>query len=61
MADAASEITIPQVQEGMYTACAFVDADQNSQPSLGDLAGQLSVVVSGDTNEVWSATDWTEI
>jgi hypothetical protein len=55
------EIAIPVVSEGVYTVCAFVDADGNSRPSPGDLAGQLSLVVTGDTNETWSASEWIKI
>jgi predicted esterase len=52
------EIVMDAVAPGAYTACAFVDADGNAQPSPGDLVGQLSLTVSGDTNEDWSASDW---
>jgi hypothetical protein len=57
----ACAVSIPSVPEGMYTACAFVDADGNSQPSPGDLAGQLPLTVSGDQTEPWSASDWVKI
>jgi predicted esterase len=61
VAAGACAISIPLVPEGAYTACAFVDADGNSQPSPGDLASQLSLLVSGDAKETWSASDWTKI
>jgi predicted esterase len=57
----ACEVSIQSVPEGVYTACAFVDADGNFQPSPGDLAGQLLLSVSGDTQEPWSASDWIAI
>ena len=60
MAAGVCEVSIPLVPEGLYTACAFIDADGNSQPSPGDIAGQLSFEVSGDTNETWSASNWTK-
>jgi predicted esterase len=59
--DGSCEISIFSVAEGDYTACAFIDTDDDAQPSPGDLAGQLSLWVSGDTNETWSASDWTQI
>jgi predicted esterase len=54
----AAEIVMESVAPGAYTACAFVDADGNAQPSPGDLVGQLSLTVSGNTDEDWSASDW---
>jgi hypothetical protein len=54
-------VSIQSVPEGVYTACAFVDADGNFHPSPGDLAGQLLLSVSGDTQEPWSASDWIAI
>jgi CubicO group peptidase (beta-lactamase class C family) len=56
-----SEISIPLVLDGVYTACAFIDADGDSRPSHGDLVGQLSFAVYGDTDETWSATGWMSI
>jgi poly(3-hydroxybutyrate) depolymerase len=61
VAASACEVSIQLVPEGVYTACAFVDADGNFQPSPGDLAGQLLLSVAGDTNETWSASDWMKI
>ncbi len=61
VAAGACEISIPFVPAGSYTACAFVDADGNLQPSPGDLAGQLPLVVTGDAQEIWSASDWIAI
>ena len=52
------EIVMDAVAPGAYTACSFVDADGNAQPSPGDLVGQLSLTVSGNTNKDWSASDW---
>jgi hypothetical protein len=57
----ASAISIPLVPDGAYTACAFVDADGSSRPTPGDLATQLSLVVSGDTKQTWSAADWVSL
>ena len=56
-----SEISIPLVPDGVYTACAFIDADEDSVPSHGDLVGQFSFAVSGDTEETWSAIGWMAI
>ena len=53
-----SEIVMESVAPGAYTACGFIDADGNAQPSPGDLVGELSLTVSGDTDEDWSASDW---
>ena len=61
VASAACEVSVPDVPEGIYTACAFVDADGNFQPSPGDLAGQLLLSVAGDKKAPWSATDWMKI
>jgi predicted dienelactone hydrolase len=52
------KVAIGPLAAGTYTACAFIDADNNMQPSPGDLVGQLSLDVSGDDIETWSATDW---
>jgi hypothetical protein len=49
------------VPEDTYTACAFLDVDGDSQPSHGDLVGQLPFVASGDTTENWSISDWIRI
>ncbi len=54
----ASEIVIESVAPGAYTACGFIDADGNAQPSPGDLVGALSLTVSGDADEDWSASGW---
>ncbi len=59
--DGACTISLSDVLEGAYTACALIDVDENAQPTPGDLAGQRSVVVSGDTTETWSASDWTSL
>jgi hypothetical protein len=56
-----SELSIPLVPNGVYTACAFVDADGNAVPSHGDLVGQLSLAVSGAAKETWSAKAWRAI
>ncbi len=61
VAAGACTLSIPLVSAGTYTACAFVDADADGQPSPGDLAGQLGVVVSGDANVAWSASDWLRL
>ena len=61
VAAGACAIAIPLVPEGAYTACAFVDADGSSRPTPGDLATQLSLVVSGDTKQTWSAADWVRL
>jgi hypothetical protein len=61
VAAGACAITIPLVPAGSYTACALVDADGDFQPSPGDLGGQLFLLVSGDTQEAWSADDWVKI
>jgi predicted esterase len=58
VAAGACAISIPLVPDGAYTACAFVDADGSTRPTPGDLAAQLSLVVSGDTKRTWSAADW---
>ena len=55
------KVTIGPLAAGTYTACAFVDEDGDLQPSPGDLVGQLSLDVSGDDNENWSATEWLVI
>jgi predicted peptidase len=49
------------VPEGVYTACGFIDADGDGQPSPGDLVGTLSLTVSGDDEEDWSASDWVTL
>jgi predicted esterase len=61
VAAGACAISIPLVPDGVYTACAFVDVDGSSRPSPGDLATQLSLVVSGDTKQTWSAADWVSL
>jgi len=54
-------ISITDVPQGTYTACAFLDADDNSQPSPGDLAVGLSLALSSDHSETSSLTDWVTI
>lgn len=61
VAAGACAISIPLVPDGVYTACAFVDVDGSSRPSPGDSATQLSLVVSGDTKQTWSAADWVSL
>ena len=51
-------IVIGSVAPGVYTACAIVDVDGNDLPSPGDFGGELSLVVAGDHEEAWSASDW---
>ena len=54
-------ISIADVPQGTYTVCAFLDADDNSQPSPGDLAIELSLALSGDHIETSSLTNWVTI
>ncbi len=55
------EISLPAVAKGTYTACAFLDVDGSGQPSTGDLAGQLSLVLTADDSRTWSVRDWMTI
>jgi predicted dienelactone hydrolase len=54
-------ISIADVPQGTYTACAFLDADDNSQPTAGDLEAELSLSLSGDHIETSSLTSWVTI
>jgi hypothetical protein len=55
------EVVMSTVPADFYTACAFVDADGNLQPSPGDLIGQTFLSAAGDQDEPWSASDWIQI
>ena len=61
VAAGACTVSLAGVPEDTYTACAFLDVDGDSQPSHGDLVGQLPFVASGDTTENWSISDWIRI
>jgi hypothetical protein len=54
----ACQIVVEALPKGPYTVCGFIDADEDMQPSPGDLLGQLSLTVAKDAKETWSTDDW---
>jgi CubicO group peptidase (beta-lactamase class C family) len=56
--DGTCRIDLGPIEKGLYTACAFLDADDDAQPGPGDRAGMVPWVVTGDEVKKWSTTDW---
>jgi predicted dienelactone hydrolase len=51
-------ISIAGVAKGTYTACGFLDADDDHQPGPGDFGLELSLALSGDHIERSSLNQW---
>jgi predicted dienelactone hydrolase len=57
----AASVSLTGVAQGTYTGCAFLDADDNAQPSPGDFVVELSMTIEGDHRETSSLTGWMAI
>jgi predicted dienelactone hydrolase len=57
----AASVSLTGVDQGTYTGCAFLDADDNAQPGPGDYVVALPMTVDKDHRETSSLTGWLAI